>query len=147
MMEDLPFTRVTQARSFLRVAIDYAGSLSMKENRLRKTRVYKVYVVVFVCFEVRAIYLELVWDVSTNAFIAALNQFVTRRWLPSVIFTDCGTKFVGVFNKLPDLVNDPSCHNQITGSTYCTWHFNPSAALHLGGLWEAPVKYIKSLMT
>jgi hypothetical protein len=94
VMADLPRSRVTECHPFSRVGIDYAGPLLMKEHRLRKARQYKVYVAVFVCFAVKAVHLEVVSDLSTDAFIAALNRFVARHGLPTDIYSDCGTNFV-----------------------------------------------------
>jgi len=95
VMADLPSSRVTECHPFARVGVDYAGPFLSKENRLRKPRQYKMYLAVFVCFTVRAVHLEYVPDMSTGAFIAALHRFVARRGLPTDIYSDCGTNFVG----------------------------------------------------
>jgi len=146
IMADLPSARVTECHPFARVGVDYAGPCSVKENRLRKPRQYKMYIAVFVCFTVRAVHLEYVSDLSTEAFIAALQRFVARRGLPTDIYSDCGTNFVGENNLLRTLVNDPSYRDQLTASVHCTWHFNPPGALHFGGLWEAAVRSSKTLL-
>jgi len=65
IMADLPSSRVTECHPFLRVGVDYVGPFSVKENRLRKARQYKMYLAVFVCFTVRAVHLEYVLDLST----------------------------------------------------------------------------------
>jgi len=147
VMADLPASRVTECHPFARVGVDYAGPFSVKENRLRKPRQYKMYLAVFVCFTVRAVHLEYVSDMSTGAFIAALHRFVARRGLPTDIYSDCGTNFVGANNLLRALVDDPACRDQLTASVHCTWHFNPPGAPHFGGLWEAAVRSSKSLLT
>ncbi|XP_025407128.1 uncharacterized protein LOC112681080 [Sipha flava] len=134
VMADLPASRVTESRPFSRVGIDYAGPLLVKESRLRKARQSKIYVAVFVCFAVRAVHLELVSDLSTEAFMAALNRFVARRGLPSDIFSDCGTNFIGADNQLRTLVNEPAGRDQLTSGVQCNWHFNPRSAPHFGGL-------------
>lgn len=146
IMADLPSSRVTECHPFLRVGVDYAGPFSVKENRLRKARQYKMYLAVFVCFTVRAVHLEYVSELSTEAFIAALSRFVARHGLPTDLYSDCGTNFVGANNLLRALVHDPACRDQLTTSTHCTWHFNPPGAPHFGGLWEAAVRSSKSLL-
>lgn len=100
LMADLPGPRVQQCRAFTRVGVDYAGPLPMRELRLRKPRTYKVYIAIFVCFAVKAVHLELVTDLSTEAFMAAFDRFVARRGMPSEIFSDCGTNFVGAARQL-----------------------------------------------
>ncbi|CAI6354007.1 unnamed protein product [Macrosiphum euphorbiae] len=146
VMADLPRSRVTECRPFSRVGIDYAGPLLMKEHRLRKARQYKVYVAVFVCFVVKAVHLEVVSDLSTDAFIAALNRFVSRRGLPVNIYSDCGTNFVGAAAQLKELVNHPDNQGRLSATIQSVWHFNPPGAPHFGGLWEAAVKSAKSLL-
>jgi len=118
----------------------------MKEHRLRKARQYKVYVAVFVCFVVKAVHLEVVSDLSTKAFIAALNRFVARRGLPVDVYSDCGTKFVGAAAQLKKLVNHPDNQSRLSAAIQSVWHFNPPGAPHFGGLWEAAVKSAKSLL-
>ncbi|KAL4126236.1 hypothetical protein QTP88_010462 [Uroleucon formosanum] len=60
LMADLPDTRVQQRRPFERVGVDYAGPLQMRETRLRKSRVFKIYIAVFICFTTKAVHLEVV---------------------------------------------------------------------------------------
>lgn len=148
MMADLPAARVQQLRPFARVGVDYAGPLQMRELRLRKSRSYKVYIAVFVCFSVKAVHLEVVSELSTEAFLAAFDRFVGRRGLPSEIHSDCGTNFVGADKQLQALINSPEGQLAITtnSSPNCKWHFNPPSAPHFGGLWEAAVRSTKRLL-
>lgn len=146
VMADLPKSRVSECRPFSRVGIDYAGPLLLKETKLRKSRQYKVYVAVFICFVVKAVHLEVVSDLTTDAFLAALQRFVARRGLPTDIYTDCGTNFVGAANQFRDLLKDPSHRGRLSTGMHCEWHFNPPAAPHFGGLWEAAVRSAKSLL-
>lgn len=76
LMADLPAARITQCRPFVRVGIDYAGPLQIREHQLRKSRVHKVYIAIFVCLSVKAVHLEAVTDLSTEAFLAAFNRLV-----------------------------------------------------------------------
>jgi len=55
---------------------------------------------VFVCLAVKAVYIEVVTDLSTEAFLAALKRFSGRRGLPTDIFCDKATNFVGASNQL-----------------------------------------------
>lgn len=43
---------------------------------------------------------EVVLDLTTDAFLAAFDWFVARRGLPSDIYSDCGTNFVGAAKQL-----------------------------------------------
>lgn len=146
-MADLPCPRVQESKPFSVIGVDYAGPpLSMKETNLRKSRQYKVYIALFICMSTKAVHLELVLDLSTDAFLAALHRFVSRRGLPSAIHSDCGTNFVGAAYLLRKLVNDPANRERLTAKFVCSWHFNHPSAPHFGGLWEAAVKSTKSLL-
>ncbi|GFW72672.1 integrase catalytic domain-containing protein [Trichonephila clavipes] len=49
---------------------------------------------------VKAIHLEIVSDLTTEAFLAALKQFVARRGQPIEIHSDNGRNFVAASNEL-----------------------------------------------
>ncbi|KAL4126593.1 hypothetical protein QTP88_010805 [Uroleucon formosanum] len=147
LMADLPRERVRPQRPFECVGVDYAGPLQMRELRLRKSRVFKIYIAVFVCFSTKAVHLEIVSDLSTDAFLAAFDRFVARRGLPNDVYSDCGTNFVGANKQLRSLIH--SAEGQIAignARATCDWHFNPPSAPHFGGLWEAAVRSTKRLL-
>lgn len=95
IMAQLPPFRVRPSRPFSHIGVDFAGPIMTKEGKRRNARQSNTYFAVFVCMAVNAIHLEIVSDLSTEAFIAALNRFVSRRGIPSDIYSDCGTNFVG----------------------------------------------------
>jgi len=123
---------------FSRVGIDFTGPLVMTDHRLRKARQFMVYIAVFVCFTVKAVHLEYVSDLTTDAFLAALQRFVARRGVPNDIYTDCGTNFVGASNQLRELVNAPGSKDGYISRFHCTWHFNPLGAPHFGYYGKRP---------
>jgi len=145
-MADLPACRVQQSRPFTHVGIDYAGPFTMKETKLRKARVYKVYLAVFVCMSVKAVHLEVVSDLSTNAFLEAFNRFTARRGVPAHVYSDCGTNFVGAASLFRRLMSSENTRFTLADATISHWHFNPPGAPHFGGIWEAAVKSAKSLL-
>lgn len=126
IMADLPADRVQPCRPFARVGIDYAGPLQMRELRLRKSRIFKIYIAVFVRMSVKAVHLEVVTELSTDAFLAAFDRFVARRGLPTDVYSDCGTNFIGVNKQLHSLINNPVGQTAVANArAYCHWHFNP----------------------
>ncbi|XP_029170207.1 uncharacterized protein LOC114939928 [Nylanderia fulva] len=146
-MGNLPHSRVTPTRPFLRTGLDYAGPILIRTSKGRGHRAYKGYIAVFICFWSKAIHLELVSDYSSEAFIAALRRFVSRRGLCTDIFSDCGTTFVGADRTLRELFIAASPEGRgvarAAAKEGIRWHFNPPAAPHFGGLWEAAVKSAK----
>ena len=61
---------------FESVGVDYAGPILTKTRSVHKPTIVKSYICVFVCFAVKAVYLELVSDLTTAAFLATLRHFV-----------------------------------------------------------------------
>lgn len=98
---------------------------------------------------IKAIHLEVVSDLSTDGFIAALRRFIARCGIPEHIYSDNGSNFVGANNKLKEtyaLFNSEK-HKEIidnfSNERRITWHFIPPFAPHFGGLWESSVKLFK----
>ena len=85
---------------FDHIGLDYAGPFTIKYGSTRKPTLVKAYVCVFVSLTVKAVHLELVSDLTANAFIAALRRFIARRGKPSLIWSDHGTNFVGAVREL-----------------------------------------------
>jgi hypothetical protein len=83
---------------FVNVGVDYTGSFDTEPT------IIKAYVCVFVCLSVKAVHLESVSDLTTDAFNATLQRFIARRGKPSLIWIDHGTHFVGAAHELKGLV-------------------------------------------
>lgn len=149
-MGDLPKTRITSARPFLHVGVDYCGPFYIKERRHRNQTKLKTYVAVFVCMVTKAIHLELASDLTTDAFLACLKRFFARRGLALSIHSDNGKNFVGASKEIKELFNEISNHEcsdelrEFLLNKEVSWHFIPPRAPHFGGLWEAGVKSFKN---
>ncbi len=60
---------------------------SYKYGRVRKPVLVKAYIIcVFVSLTVKAVHLELVTDLTSQAFLASLKRFISRHGLPSLIW-------------------------------------------------------------
>ncbi|XP_029176084.1 uncharacterized protein LOC114944355 [Nylanderia fulva] len=146
LMGQLPEHRVAPSASFTCTGVDYAGPIPLTLRAARGQKTMKHYIAIFVCFTTKAIHLECVDDYSTEGFLAALSRFTSRRGLPSHIYSDNGTNFIGADKELRNafrvIIQDPILKSQIANDRI-TWHFNPPAAPHFGGVWEANVKNVK----
>ncbi|GFU61586.1 integrase catalytic domain-containing protein [Trichonephila clavipes] len=147
IMGQLPAERISQSFPFNKVGIDFCGHFWIKYPNQRKGVLNKVYVCIFVCMVTKACHLEIVTDLSSEAFIAALKRFFSRRGKSERIFSDNVTNFVGTQLELKRLreimsncVSDLSkflCEERVE------WSFIPPRAPNHGGLWEAGVKAVK----
>ena len=72
MMGLLPSQRVTPSPPFSRVGIDYACPLIIKKGYTRKLVYIKAYICIFMCFVTKTAHLEVVSDLTTEAFLACL---------------------------------------------------------------------------
>ena len=100
MTFDLPKARVAMSRPFSHVGVDFTGPFMIKFNSRRNSPYCKDYLCHFVCFETKAVHLEFVSALSTDAFIATLKRFVARSALPNIVYCDNGTNFVGAAKQL-----------------------------------------------
>ena len=146
-MGNFPSPRVNQSDVFLHVGVDYAGPIKIRSSPGRGYKSLKGYIAVFVCFSTKAVHLEAVSSLETRQFLNAFKRFYSRRGLCKHIYSDCGTNFIGAdeeirklfqvhFKENREIIND-------LASRGIEWHFNPPAAPHFGGLWEAAVKSVK----
>jgi hypothetical protein len=77
-MGELPSQRVQPSRPFLTNGVDYAGPISLRLGTTHSKTVTKGYIAIFVCFATKAVHIELVTSLTTEAFIAALRRFIAR---------------------------------------------------------------------
>ena len=149
IMSDLPKDRVQMCRPFQKVGVDFGGPFFIKSSRLRKAPLSKCYISVFVCMVTKAVHIELVSSLSTDAFLACLNRFISRRGNPSVIYSDHATNFQGARNQLFEiykLFKNQSHLNRIhdfLAAIQIEWKFIPPKSPHWGGIWEAAIKSVK----
>ncbi|XP_055623062.1 uncharacterized protein LOC129766519 [Toxorhynchites rutilus septentrionalis] len=147
-MADLPAVRVTPSRPFANIGVDFMGPVYIKPPR--KHDPVKAYICVFICMVTKAVHLELVMSLTTDAFIAALIRFCSRRGYPLNIYCDNATNFVGANRALQELrVLFRSQQHQMEVAGYATrqgitFHFIPPRSPSFGGLWEACVKSAKN---
>lgn len=148
LMGNLPSSRVNPARCFLHTGVDYCGPFYIKQSRRRGSQTTKAYVCVFVCLASKAVHLELVSDMTTDSFLGALRRFTSRRGVCSMIYSDNGRNFIGANRELKAfrrfLESEASTITDATTKEGIRWKFNPPYSAHMGGLWEAAVKSLKT---
>ncbi|UYV84516.1 hypothetical protein LAZ67_X002428 [Cordylochernes scorpioides] len=123
----LPQHRVRDVVVFEVTGIDLGGPLYLEDGQ-------KVWFVIFTCGVYRAVHLELVTSLSTEALVGAVERFVARRGCPAVIYSDNGTNLVGLRNELYRV------------NFGVKWKLNPPAAPWWGGWIERIVGLTKKLL-
>ena len=77
LMGNLPSERVTIESPFSKCGLDFCGPFLVRSKNQRRGPFQKMYVAVFVCLATRAVHLEIVSDLYTEALIAVLKRFIT----------------------------------------------------------------------
>ncbi|XP_055918553.1 uncharacterized protein LOC129950651 [Eupeodes corollae] len=138
IMGQLPIDRVTPfVRPFAYTGVDLFGPLNVTIGRRREKR----WGVIFTCLTVRAAHLELAENLSTDAFIICLRNFINRRGTPVRIRSDNGTNFIGAQKELKKeqhLFDLDRIESEAT-SRGIEWIFNCPLNPSSGGCWERSV--------
>ncbi|XGW10254.1 hypothetical protein V3C99_012050 [Haemonchus contortus] len=86
IMPALPTDRVIATTPFQNTGCDFMGPFTSKAQE-------KMYIALYTCLTTRAVHLEVVENMSTSAFLNSFVRFVSRRGVPKLMRTDCGTNF------------------------------------------------------
>ena len=142
-MADLPPERLAaNQRPFTFVGIDCFGPILVNRGR----SVVKRYGIIFTCMTVRAVHLEVLPNLTTDAFINALRRFMSRRGKPRRLFSDNGTNFVGAVKELGTALQEWNNKRKLQKfllQEAIKWSFNPPAASHMGGVWERLIRSVR----
>ena len=152
LLGQLPSARVEPNYVFLHTGMDFAGPFLIKKGHTRRPVEIEANLAIFICFVTKAVHLELVSDMTTQAFLAALDRFVDRRGLPLHLYSDNGPNHTGAKNKLSrfySLVNSTECQNAIHSYAFdykITWHNSPQRAPYFGGFGRQLLKLQSTIL-
>jgi len=164
----LPASRVTQARPFEIVGVDFAGPLYVllerptkkkkkgknekeaendAKNTKGKTRPVKkkVYLCLFTCAVTRALYIVVVPNLSASMFVHALRRLFSDFGRASVIYSDNATTFKKTKKYLRSLQKSAEAHDFLANNRV-KWRFSASLAPWWGGWWERMVRTTKNML-
>ena len=142
----LLLARVTVSCLFVNAGIDYVGTFEIKSGNIRSKTTTKCYVALCICMATKAIHLELVSNLTFEAFIAALKHFIARRGLIDHFYIDNGSNFVGANRELKAFFKSEEFLGQVhnyAAKKQFYWYFILLNSPCFGGLWEADVKSLK----
>ncbi|GFU89674.1 integrase catalytic domain-containing protein [Trichonephila clavipes] len=145
-MGDLPKERITPDKVFNSTGIDLCGPF-IKNKCQRKGPEIKVYVCIFICLVTKAIHLEIISDLTSQASIAALKRFISRRGKCHKIFSDNGTNMIGANREIKALSKLVRDREETLFAFFAEegieWSFILPRSPNWGGLWEANIKSLK----
>ncbi|GFW48318.1 integrase catalytic domain-containing protein [Trichonephila clavipes] len=129
IMGNLPYERVNMAPPFSITGLDLGGPYFVTYKHQRRGVLNKIYVCVCICFVTRAIHLEILSDLTSNAIIATLKRFMSRRGKCSKIFTDNATNFIGANSQLkikPLAENNKGNSGSLEKMEYRLYEYSPT---------------------
>lgn len=125
--------------TFLLLSIRFCRPYLIKNGKTRSYTSIKCYISISICFSTRAVHVEFVTDLTSEAFLKAFKSFVYRRGLCEHIYSDNAKNFVGANNELLELyqnVQNSIKQNDVHyfKENQVKWHFIPPRFPHCGGL-------------
>ncbi|XP_055621977.1 uncharacterized protein LOC129765589 [Toxorhynchites rutilus septentrionalis] len=144
-MAPLPAARLSPfIRPFSYVGLDYFGPIAVKVGRANAKR----WIALFTCLTVRAVHVEVAFDLSTKSCICCIRRFIGTRGAPIEIYSDNGRNFIGAERILKDQVRRIHEDSAVVFTNVDTkWIFIPPSAPHMGGSWERLVRSVKIAMS
>ncbi len=138
----LPTDRTVGDRPFQITGVDYAGPLAYKKTAKTEG---KAYVLLYCCSLSRAVYIDLLPDLTVEEMIDSLKEFIARRGRPDRIYSDNASTFKAGDKWLKLVMKEEKIHDYLA-QHHIDWRFNPSRAPWWGGQYERIVGLVKQSM-
>lgn len=139
-MANLPAERLEATPPFVYSGMDCFGPFYVKDGRKEMKR----YGLLFTCMCSRAVHIEMLDDLSTDAFINALRAFIAIRGAVRQLRSDQGTNFVGASHELAEALKD--MNQECLKELGCEFVMNTPTASHMGGVWERQIKTVRNVL-
>ena len=132
-----------QMAPFTNCATDYGGPYLTMQGRGRART--KRFLCLFVCLQTRCCHLEMATSLDTGSFMNAFTRMTARRGWPKIMVSDNGSNFLAADREIRELVAelDQEQIRRTTANKGVEWYWNPPAAPHFGGVFEALIKAAK----
>lgn len=118
-------------RPFTYTGVDYFGPVYISEGRTKQKR----WIAVFTCLTIRAVHTEIAENLSCDACIMCIRNFINLRGAPKRMRSDNGSNFVGINNELmsaDDVFEKEKVQDELTIRNI-QWKFNIPSNLSAGG--------------
>ncbi|GFW64702.1 integrase catalytic domain-containing protein [Trichonephila clavipes] len=116
--------------TILKLWRNFCGPFQIKFKNQRKRVFSKVNVVIFVCLATKAIHLEAMTDLTTEAFIVSLKRLCAHRGRISTLMPDNATNFKGAVAELNRFIKLICNKNETLANYFASeaiqWKFIPS---------------------
>jgi hypothetical protein len=143
-MANLPVDRLQPVPPFTYCGMDCFGPFYVKEGR----KELKKYGLLLTCMTCRAIHLEMLDDMSTDALINGIRCFVALRGPVRQIRCDHGSNFIGAERALQEAFKEirEDDVRKFLAKNHCDFVMNSPASSHMGGVWERQIRTTRSIL-
>ncbi|XP_030602936.1 uncharacterized protein LOC115792515 [Archocentrus centrarchus] len=143
-MSEFPRQRLEPSPPFTFCGMDCFGPFLTKQAR----KVHKRYGLLFTCLCCRAVHIEMLDDMTTDAFINALRCFIAIRGAVSEIRCDQGSNFVGAKNEMQEALKQVDSNRIITflAEKQCDFKMHTPHSSHTGGVWERQIRTVRNIL-
>ena len=158
-MAPLPEDRVTERLPFEVIGVDFTGPVYISETKqtmkrtkkrpvemVKTTTTSKGYIALTTCAVTRAVHLELVPDMTTDAFIRSFRRFTSRRGQCSVIYSDNAATYKAAekgVHRCYEILNSKPFQDYLAEKEV-HWKYICPLSPWWGGFWERLMKTIKT---
>ena len=140
-MTDMTKSQMNLVRPFLHTGVDYTGPLHVLENGSSK----KMYILIYTCLNIRAVYLDLVPDMTTGTFLMSFIRFCNRFTIPTHLYSDNALSFIAGGNLLEKALTSQGFSDHLQQSnvkhirtpTYSPW---------VASNWERLLRIVKGCL-
>ena len=137
----LPCERLLSRSPFTVTGTDYSGPHHVKRGRGK----VKIWIVLFTCMVSRAIYLQIVPDLTADSFIGALKALSWAYRQPKVLMSDNATCFTAANKVLMKLKEQLDLQKNLNAKGI-DWIFTPTKAPWFGAVYERMIGTLKREM-
>ena len=129
---------------FATTGLDFIGPFTVSQCGRHATRC----VLLFTCLVVRAFYLEIAENLSTDSTMNCIRIFFSRRGKPKKFLSDNGKSLVSSCLELKKGIEALRATKEFASKLYILnieieWEFNPPLAPHFGRSWERSIQVFK----
>ena len=136
---NLPQDRTQGNIPFQVIGVDYAGPILYRSG---KSGEGKAYVILYSCSLTRAVYLELLKDMTTEQFIQSFKRLVARKGKPEKVYSDNGKTFISAAKWVKRLKKSEDLAHYLAKQDI-KWQFNLPRAPWCGGQFERLIGLMK----
>ena len=143
-MAALPPQVQCQCPPWTNIGLDLVGPVIVK-SMTNKRSTMKVWIVIFLCLNTKAVSMEVAAGYSTDDFLVAYDNHVQVRGTPRFVHSDRGSQLVAAHKDVADelLKYDWDLIASSTSTKGTTWKFAPAGGQWRNGAAESFVKKFK----